>query len=483
MITRKQVVVVLILLVIQTLLYAQTKQQLREYFSDAEFFFEDEDYKEALFNFLKIREKDSANANINYRIGMCYINIPGEETKAIPYFEKAASKISTKYEKSTFEERNAPLYMLFYLGNAYRIDNQLTKALNTYNKFRNHKYFEGHYNEEIVDVEINACERAKLIQDNPVNIIFNHLDSVINNPKSNRCPVVNNSETILIYLSSLKFYNGIFMSLKVNGKWAEPDNITAQVGSDGDCEPVCISSNDSDLYLVKKDKKNSDIYVSHWKDGKWSLMEPLNKNINSPHNETHASISPDGKTLYFASDRRGGFGKLDIYKSELQKDGEWGVAVNLGKNINTEYDENTPYICKDGKTLYYSSKGLLNMGGYDVFVTHLMPGNKWENPINAGFPINTTGDNLFYYPLKNGETAYCALIRSGGFGEEDIYRVENLTLQARNNNLNYDNKKILRIVVKDKQTNDVLGILFFDKNADTLKIQQTSDKVDIHIDE
>ncbi len=482
MIKRKLPVVVLMLLFLQVILLAQTRQQLKDYFSDAEFFYDDEDYREALYNFLKIHEKDSVNANINYRIGMCYVNIPGEEAKAIPYFEKAAAKISTKYKKSVFEERTAPLFMLFYLGNAYRVDNQLTKALNTYNKFRNHPYFEGHYNEGIVDAEISACERAKLIQDNPVNVVFTHLDSTINNAKSNRCPVVNYKETILIYLSSLKFYNAIFMSVKVNGKWGEPENITAQVGSDGDCEPTCISSNDSDLYLVKKDKKNSDIYVSHWKDGKWSLMMPLNKNINSPHNETHASISPDMKTLYFTSDRRGGYGKLDIYKSELQN-GDWGPAVNLGKNVNTEYDENTPFICEDGKTLYFSSKGLLNMGGYDVFVTHLLANNKWEDPINVGYPINTTGDNLFYYPIKNGEIAYYALIRPDGFGEEDIYRVVNLTLQARNNHQSSENKKILKIVVKDKKTNDTLGILYLDKNADTLKIQQTSEKVDIHIDE
>lgn len=480
MLKKKLTIITLLFLLLQAVLFAQkSRQQLKEYFEDADFFYGSEDYREALFNYLKIREKDSANANINYCIGMCYINIPGEETKAITYFEKAATKISTKYRKSTFEERSAPLYMLFYLGNAYRIDNQLSKALAAYNKFRNHPYFEGHFNENMVDAEINACERAKLIQDNPINARFTNLGPPINNSQTNKNPVVNKDETVIIYLSGLKFYDAIMMSRKIDGIWQEPVNISSDVGSDGDCEPTCLSSDGKELYMVKKAKKNSDIYISIWNDSVWSAMQPLNKNINSSHNETSASISPDGKTLYFSSDRKGG--NLDIYKSEKQENGDWSPAVNLGENINTEYDETTPFICEDGKSLYFSSKGHLNMGGYDIFVTHLMANNKWEKPNNVGYPINTTGDNIFFYPLRNGEIGYSALVRHDGLGKEDIYRIENLTLQARNNH-SLDNQKILRIVVKDKRTNDILGVLYFDQKADTLQIHQSSEKIDIRID-
>jgi len=483
MFRKKPTIIVLLILFSQVLLFAQNKQQLKDYFNDADYFYESQDYREALFNYLKIHEKDSTSANINYCIGMCYIYIPGEETKAIPYFEKAASRISTKYKKSTFEERSAPLYLLFYLGTAYRIDNQLGKALEAFNKFRNNPYTERNYNVDMVDIEISSCERAKLIQDNPINVRFTNLGPVINNAQSNRNPVLNKDETILIYLSGLKFYDAIFMSRKVNGVWQEPVNISSDVGSDGDCEPTCLSADGKELYMVKKSKKNSAIYVSYWKDSIWGVMQPLNKNINSGHNETHASISYDGKTLYFSSDRKGGFGNLDIYKSEKQANGDWGPAVNLGENINTEFDETTPFICEDGKTLYYSSKGHLNMGGYDIFVSHLMANNKWEKSNNVGYPISTTGDNLFFNPLRNGEIGYCALVRPDGFGKEDIYRIENLTLEARNNHSMLDNQRILRIVVKDKKTNEVLGVLFFDQKADTLAIHQTSDKIDIRIDQ
>jgi hypothetical protein len=468
-------VIALFFLLVHSANWAQTKNQPSEYFDDAEFFFDDGDYREALYNFQKVHEKDTSNANINYRIGMCYVNIPGEETKAIKYFERAINNISTKYKKSTFEERNVPLYLLFYLGNAYRVNNELTKALDVYKKFRDNPYFDGHYNARMVDDEIATCERAKLVQDNPLNVRFTNLGSFINNPQSNCNPVVNNDETVLIYLSSLKFYDAIMMSRKDSGLWGEPENISDQVGSDGDCEPTCISLDGKDLYLVKKTKGNFDLYVSHSKNGVWSVMQPLNKNINSSRNETSASISADAKTLYFSSDRRGGFGKLDLYKSDRLDDGSWGPAENLGETVNTENDDIDPFICEDGKTLYFSSQGHLNMGDFDIFTTRPMANKKWETPVNIGFPINTTGRNVFYFPLRNGEVGYYAAVRPEGFGKEDIYKIENFTLQSRNSRSINDNKTS-KVLFRDKATNEVIGALYTENKPDSLKAKQADTK-------
>lgn len=460
----------------------KSQENLQELFEDAEFFFESEDYKEALYNFKKLNEAKPDNANINFRIGMCYINIPGQEPQAIPYFENAVKKMSTKYDKSTFEETRAPLFALYYLGNAYRIDNQIAKALEVYKKFREHPYFEEHYNANMVDNEISACERAKLIQDNPVKITKTNLGNIINNANANQKAVVDKNETTLIYLSGMKFYDAVMMSRKVNNQWSEPENISPQIGSDGDCEPACLSADGKELYLVKKSKGNYDIYVSNFSDGAWSTMKPLNKNINSSKMETSASISADGKTLYFSSDKRGGKGKLDIYKSTRQADGDWGQAINLGDKINTENNETTPFITEDGKTLYFSSEGHLNMGGADIFTSNKQSDGSWDVPINAGFPINSTGNNSFYYPVRNGEIAYYTLILPEGYGSEDIYRIENLTVVSRSK-LSMSEKKKLRIIVRDKLTNDTLGILFYDQNADSIQIQQSAARIDIHIED
>lgn len=458
------------------------KALLLETFDDAEFFFEQEDYKEALYGYQKIYEKMPDNANILFKLGVCYVNIPGEEIKAIPYLEKASRKISIKYKKSTLEEKSAPLHLLYYLGNAYRINNQLDQALAAYNQFRNNPHFDGNYNIGMVENEISACERAKLIQDNPITIEISNLGPVINNANSNKRPVITRDENTIIYLSSLKFYDAIFMSRKIDGAWSEPQNISDQVGSDGDCEPVCISADGNELYLVKKTKSNNDLYVSRRDGDFWKPMKPLNKNINSPKHESSASISVDGKQLYFSSERRGSQGGLDIYVSEKQENGDWGPARNLGKTINTDLNENIPFICEDGKTLYFASEGNLSMGNYDIFVTSLLPNGKWDLAANIGYPVNTTGNDPYYLPLKNGEVAYTYLIKSEGLGQEDIYRIENITVKERNAKAAENYKyQPFKVQVKNKINNEVVGVLLYDKNPQSLKMNVTSEYIEVKV--
>ena len=107
----------------------------------------------------------------------------------------------------------------------------------------------------------------------------------------------------------------------------------------------------------------------------------------------------NGKTLYFTSNRKGGFGEMDIYRSVLQDNGQWGQPVNLGNVINSALNEDTPFITENDSVLYFSSQGHENMGGYDIFKSKIGPANQWSTPENLKYPINTTDDNLFYYPL------------------------------------------------------------------------------------
>jgi len=137
---------------------------------DGDFFYLREDYKEALFNYLKLTGTDYENANLDYKIGVCYLHLPGEEPKAIPYLEKAIKDINPKYKKRSPKETQAPEYALFYLGDAYRIANQLDKALEYYKQFLNLPDFDEKYNRTIVENAIKSCEKAKIIQDIPVQV-------------------------------------------------------------------------------------------------------------------------------------------------------------------------------------------------------------------------------------------------------------------------------------------------------------------------
>jgi hypothetical protein len=402
---------------------AQDITDPEELFSEGEFFFLSEDYEEALYFYLQLLGKYPDNANFNFKVGETYLKIPGREYMAIPYLEKAITTTTLKYKKRSFKEKQAPHYAYFSLGNAYRINNELNKALNIYRVFTSSDDFEGNYNIDIVDNEIRACQRAKMIQDVPVEVEFRKLGAPINVNSDNTNAVLSGDGNTMIFITELAFYDAIHMSRKVNGTWSEPEVLNPQVGSDGDMYPTSLSYDGNELYMVKRDEGNNDIYLSTRRDEFWSKARPLGPTINTGTHETHAAISSDGKTLYFTSARRGGYGGLDIYRASRLSSGEWGEAKNLGPVINTDGEEETPFPSDDGKRLYFSSTGHFNMGGYDIFFSNLGPEGQWRDPINIGYPINTTSDDLFFYPIGDGHQAYYSRIEREGPHAFNIYEL------------------------------------------------------------
>ncbi len=476
----------LIIVFLTTVLFTPvTAQQtdLEGALKDGDYFYFSEDYQEALFNYLKLVGTGYENANLDYKIGVCYLHVDGQETKAIPFLEKAVQDINPKYKKRSPKETQAPEYALFYLGDAYRIANQLDKAIESYKKFLNLPDFDEKYNLTIVENAIKSCEKAKIIQDIPVQVEEKNLGKPVNTAYNNYYPVVSRDETVIFYMNEQKFYNAIFMSRREGGNWTTPVNITPQVGSDGDTYPTEISADKKTLYLVKGKGNDRDIYISKWKDGLWTKMEPLNENINSGRAEAHAGLSPDNKTLYFSSNRRGGFGKLDLYLSHLQADGQWGPAENLGQTINTPFNEDAPYFSEDGKTLYFVSEGHYNMGGYDIFYS-VKKNNEWDIPTNIGYPVNTTGDNDYYFPVKDGLTGYLSLIKEEGYGKKDIYRIEIIpnkkpetrifegTVEMHGQKM--DATHPFEIIVRDKGTDQVIMKIIYDPATRTFRYYSSS---------
>jgi hypothetical protein len=402
---------------------AQVITDPEELFSEGEFFYLSEDYEEALYYYLQLQEKYPDNANFNFKVGDTYLNIPGREYMAIPYLEQAITSTTLKYKKKSFKEKQAPHYAYFSLGNAYRINNELEKALNIYRVFTRSEDFEGNYNLAIVDNEIRACQRAKIIQDVPIDVEFKKLPPPINVNSDNTNAVLSGDGNTMIFITELAFYDAIHLSTKVNGYWSEPEVLNPQVGSDGDMYPTSLSFDGRELYMVKRAEGNDDIYVSTRGEEFWSKARPLGATVNTGTDETHAGISSDGKILYFTSSRRGGYGGLDIYRAFRLSGEEWGEAENLGPVINTEKDEETPFPSDNGKRLYFSSGGHFNMGGYDVFFSDLNAEGQWKDPINIGYPVNTTGDDLFFYPIGDGNRAYYSRIDREGAHAFNIYEL------------------------------------------------------------
>ena len=448
-----------------------------EIFDDAEFFFSTEEYEVALYLFLQLHNKLPDHFNLNFRIGMSYLNIPGQETKAIPYFEKAVEKTSLKYKPRNFDIIEAPHHTWFYLGNAYRINNDLDEALECYEKFQDIRNFEKKYNLRMVENEVIASERAKIIKDNPVNLVKIHLGETINSGVKTYQPVVNRQETVIAFMQEQKFYDAIMFSRKVDGEWQTPQNITPQVGSDGDMLPSGFSDDGETLFLIKRtNSSNGDIYVSYKEGELWTQAEKLPEGFNSRKDEAHVSVSADGKTMLISSSRRGGMGGLDIYILTKDENDEWSQPENLGSFINTDRDETSPFLMNDGNTLYFTSKGHFNMGGFDIFISEKNDKGEWSNPVNIGFPLNTTGDNRFFQPVQDGKSGYIALFgEESNLGEEDIYRVEIMSFTDPLVPANAMFNQGFTLFLENEETGEIIEIVY-DRKSDTISTNSNQEK-------
>ncbi len=415
---------ILSLFFISFTLLGQPKYQIEDQYKDANAYFYFEDFEEALALYLKIYEHYPNNSNIDYRIGLCYLNIPGQKHKAIGYLERAVQRVSRRYNENSSRELNAPLDAFFYLGNAYFINNQLDKAQKAYSDFQSQIRNERRYNMDFFQHQLEAIKNSRVMQRYPVNFLRSNLGPNFNNHLSNFNPVISGDGKTIAYTTKERFYQAIYVVRKEGNSWGKPRNITLDLVVNGNCTTLSLSYSGDEIFLFKDDDHVGNIYVSNFRQGKWTPMVKLNSNINTDFYETHASISADGKALFFASNRAGGYGDLDIYVSYRSSGGDWGPAQNLGSNINSSFNENTPFITNDGNTLFFSSYWHNTIGGYDIFFSQKQSDGTWSKPINLGYPINTTDDNMFYQPIGDGSKGLMALFAEDSMGEMDIYEIE-----------------------------------------------------------
>lgn len=176
------------------------------------------------------------------------------------------------------------------------------------------------------------------------------------------------------------------------------------------------------LYAEGSSYYNCDIYYSDFINGQWSEIVNLGENVNLPDAwDSQPSITSDGNTLYFVSDRKGGYGGYDIYKVQRDENEKWGTLENLGPTINTGGNEKSPFIHTDSQTLYFSSDGLMGMGGYDIFFSKLNKDSSWTEPKNIGYPINSYDDDVGFFVSTDGHYGYFASNKFNEYGGWDLY--------------------------------------------------------------
>jgi outer membrane protein OmpA-like peptidoglycan-associated protein/YHS domain-containing protein len=215
-------------------------------------------------------------------------------------------------------------------------------------------------------------------------------------------------------------FEDIFISKKnADGSWTSPTSLN--LNTSGHDASIQLYDNDTKLLLYRS-TKDGDIFISQKEGYKWGDPKPFTE-INSRDFESDAFVSPDGKTVYFATNHYKKFGDMDIYYITKNEDGSWSKHKEMEGEINTEGDEDAPFITPDGKTLYFSSRGHKGMGGFDVFKSKMQPDGSWSDPVNLGYPINTPDDDVYFYYAASDDRAYIASYRDGGYGEKDIYCV------------------------------------------------------------
>ena len=332
--------------------------------------------------------------------------------------------------------------LMYWIGQAYQYGLDFDNAINFYSRYREklmkNPDYQGKNKVELKDVErrLTECKNGKEFVARPKNYAIVNMGKEINSEFDDYGPVFSENENEIIFTTRRrdgntyenvaqdnKPYEDIFTTTKSGGVWAKSKNIGSPVNTKFNDSNLALSPDGNTLFLYK-DNGNGDIYFSQRRnDGSWGAPEALPGLINSTFRESSISITKEGDRLYFASERPGGYGGSDIYVCTKDEKGEWSRVKNLGPVINTESDEDAPFIDYNGKTLYFSSQGGKGMGGFDIFKSTLVNAEKdeWGAPENLGYPINTPDDDVFFVSTKDGKRGYYASVRDDGIGYSDIY--------------------------------------------------------------
>ncbi|MBI5218495.1 MAG: OmpA family protein [Bacteroidia bacterium] len=412
------------------------KKAIKEFsksFRQADDFMADNNYNAALQIFLELLDSDPDNANLQNRIGVCYLHTALQQENAITYLEKAVKNTALDAKPDLPEERRASFEVFYNLGKAFHINYKFDEAIKLFNGYLD-KIVEVKDNDTLVDranKQIEICRNAIELVKKPIQMKVENLGKNVNSVYPDYSPFVNADESVLIFTSKREestgfkqtedgnFYEDIYICNKEkDGAWAKAQNISSNINTDAHEASCGLSVDGAELFVYRGD---GDIYSSKLIGNDWSAPQSLGSFVNSKYTEKGASMSANGNFLFFASDRPGGYGGFDIYMSKKLPNGQWGQAYNLGPNVNTEFDEIGPFFHPDASTLFFASEGHSTMGGFDVFYSTINVDEGTATlPVNIGYPINTTGDDVFLSVTPDGKRAYYSSYKNDGLGYTDI---------------------------------------------------------------
>lgn len=431
---------------------AQNHKEISKHFALAEDFFARKNYKKSLTHVLEINKYPKTllneNPDFNFIAGASFWFSDTLKLKAIPHFED--------YLKVTKQE----VEVVFWLAKLYHMNYKYDKAIVRYIEYGDFVKTDDQIKTPVrskllreIDRSIISCEYGKMLSILPSKAVIDNLGDSVNTEFNEYAPVINKLESEIYFTRKSPFniqnkennkeeyYEDIYHSKIIDGslmsrdsvkysgfvhitdsmKFSLSKNIGAPINTDLHDAAIQLSHNDEQLYIYK----NNHIWLSEINAQKEfsapHQLTDLNAIINQGKYEPSISINNKEDVIYFASDRPEGYGGLDLYKTK-KKNGIWQPAENLGPIINTEQDEDSPYIDPNNATLYFSSKGHSSMGGYDIFKSILID-SVWTYPLNMGSPINSNSDDIFLIMPDKYNRGYFSSDRVGGKGKMDLYRI------------------------------------------------------------
>lgn len=359
------------------------------------------------------------------------------------HFKTINKESAVKYLLRVY--RQDPEYrfdLLYFIGKGYQYGLDFQNALKYYKLYKDKLTKKPNYagkdkvDMAMVDRSIFECTNGAEFVKAPKNYSIVNIGREINSEYDDYGPVLTEAEDEIVFTTRRrednlnqnvhddnKPFEEIFIATKKGDKWDFARNIGEPVNRPTHDSNLGISADGKTLFIYRDDN-GGDIFYTENVNGKWLEPSPLPGIINSSFEEKSITISADGKTLYFASNRPGGYGGLDIYRATKDTKGDWSNVKNLGPVINTDLDEDGPFIDYDLVTLYFSSKGRKGMGDFDVFKSTYNPNsNEFSEPENLGYPINTPDADVYFVASKDGKRAYYSSVREDGMGYTDIYMV------------------------------------------------------------
>jgi hypothetical protein len=385
--------------------------------------------KQAAEMFVLSTQMNPRNAQAQLMAGRS-IMLTIQKEKSLDYFKRAWKL-----------DPNVDADILYYIGQAYHYSEKFDSAILFYDRYNRILARSLNFDKSVKINEVNRkifeCRNAVIYKENPVKVTIMDLDDKINSEYPDYAPTISEDESIMVYTTRRpgenmnatiaadhEYYEEIFYTEKIDGVWQPAKNAGVPINTNYHNASVNISPDGKEL-VVYHDTNGGDLFVSNRKsDGSWSSPVPM-EGVNTEFLESSATITEDGKTIYFTSNRPGGYGGTDIYSSQLDKSGRWVDIKNLGPIVNTELDEEGVFISANSKHLYYSSNGLAGMGDLDIYrSTFDSTKQEWMEPVNLGYPINSVENDIYFVLTQDEKFAYMSSLRQENLGEQDIYKID-----------------------------------------------------------